>query len=388
MHRFIVILIILLFHQYHLSFGQKIEGSEALEIAKKNGLVEGIEEPFIEFNNNIWTIKCLLCDENGEKYQIIEVDANTGKVKTAGRYFEMSFDGRRKSTMTGILDFKNMDSIPQKRLKGDPILLSTPVIKGKCNPAISPNNQIIAFQYDRRRIGVINIDGQGFINICNECKQPQWIDNNWIAFLKNNNQIFKKNIKTNEEKAITKTGTFLNFQISPDNKWIAYTSSDVWNTQKKDSLGFPIVHIFMNGQGQDLCLQSIDGKVKKHITKIEKRVHTPCWSENGDTLFFNIENSTYFSTEFEKDTIKYQPIRKLNSISLRDYQRKEKGLFPIKYNCKIYAIDKNRLEPRYLLIEKPDRYSDVTFSHGLEYLIYTEKEFKDSNKKIWIQKFK
>ncbi len=130
----------------------------------------------------------------------------------------------------------------------------------------------------------------------------------------------------------------------------------------------------------------MDGKLKKYITKVNKYVHTPCWSENGDTLFFDIDNSTFYATQLENDTIKYLPIEKLNSISLIDYRRIEKGLFPFKHNCKIYAIDKNTLKPEFGLIDKPERYGDVQFSPDLKYLIYTKQDFKNSDKKLWIQK--
>ncbi len=386
MNRIITILILLVFYQF--SVGQKIGKNEAFAIAKESGLAEGIEEPVVELNNNIWTIKCLMCDETGNNYQIIEVDATTGEAKMVGGSIEMSITVGEKSKKTEIQNFSNWDSIPQKKLDGKPTQLLTPSIERVCNPAISPNSQLIAFQHERRKIGIININGQGFDSICNDCMYPQWIDNYSVAYLKDNNQIFKKNIKTHKEQAITKTGTFLDFQISPDNKWIAYTSSEVWYEQKKDSLEIPIVFASINGQDQDLCLLSMDGKVKKYITKIEKYVHTPCWSENGDTLFFNIENSTYFATQLADDTIKYQPAENLNSISLTDYQRIENGLFPLKRNCKIYAIDKNTLIPKYVLNEKPGRYGDILFSHDLKYFIYTKQDFKNSDKNLWIQKLK
>ena len=59
MNRIITILILLVFYQF--SFGQKIGKDKALEIAKENGLAEGIEEPAIELSDNIWIIKCLTC---------------------------------------------------------------------------------------------------------------------------------------------------------------------------------------------------------------------------------------------------------------------------------------------------------------------------------------
>jgi Tol biopolymer transport system component len=384
MKRIIAILILLVFYQF--SFGQKIGKDEAFEIAKENGLAEGIEEPTIELNNNIWTIKCLICDEIGS-YQVIKVDAITGEVKMEGRFMEMSGFVGEQSKKTEIIYSGNWDSIPRKFLKETPHRLPLNENIIEANPAISPNNKTIAFQYGFRKIGIVDTEGNNFSKIDDESLYPEWLDDEWVAYFKDFKYICKRNIKTGQEIRITENpGEYDNFQISPDNKWIAYTSSEVWYAQKKDSLEIPIVFASINGQDQDLCLLSMDGKVKKYITKINKYVHTPCWSENGDTLFFDIENSTYFASQLEDDTIKYLPMEKLNSISLTDYQRIEKGIFPFKHNCKIYAIDKNTLTPKYVLNEKPGRYGDMLFSHDLKYLIYTKQDFINSDKKLWIQK--
>ncbi len=385
MNRIIIILILLVFHQ--LSFGQRIGKDKALEIAKENGLDEGIEEPSIELSDNIWTIKCLMCDETENNYQIIKVDATTGEIKMVGGSIEMSITDGEKSKKTEIQNFSNWDNIPQKKLNDKPFQLLTPIIGRECNLTISSDNQFIAFQYGFRKIGIVDTAGNNFTKIDDESLYPAWLDDEWVAYFKDFKYICKKNIKTGQEIRITENpGEYDNFQISPDNKWIAYTSSEVWYAQRKDSLEIPIVFASINGQDQDLCLLSMDGKVKKYITKINKYVHTPCWSENGDTLFFNIESSTYFATQFEDDTIKYQPAEKLNSISLTDYQRIENGIFPLKHNCRIYAIDKNTLTPKYVLYEKPGRYGDIVFSPDLKYLIYTKQAFKNSDKNLWIQK--
>ncbi len=385
MNKATIILILLIFHQ--LSFGQLIDKNEAIEIAKKNGLKDGIEDPVIELNNNIWTIKCLMCDDNENNYQIIEIDATTGKIEMNGRYIEMSIAVGGQSKKTEIIYSESWDSIPKKESIKKPYQLSTFSIGRECNLTISPDNQFIAFQYGARKIGIVDSSGNNFAKIDDESLYPAWLDDEWVAYFKDFKYIYKKNIKTGQEIRITEnSGEYDNFQISPDNKWIAYTSSEVWNIQKKDSLGFPIIHAFINGQGQDLCLLSMDGKIKKYITKVKKYVNTPCWSGQGDTLFFNIENTAYFATNLEDDTINYFPIKKLDSISLTDYRSLEKGLFLIKRNCKIYAIDNNTLTPKYLLSEKPGRYGDLLFSHDLKYLIFTKQDFKDSDKKLWIQK--
>lgn len=384
MNRIIIILILLVFHQ--LSFGQVIDKNKAIAIAKENGLQNGIEPPLIEIKDNVWEIKSLLCDETENTYQVIKVDATTGEVKMEGGYVEVSIVVGGQSKRTKIKNSENLNDIPLKKIDKEPYPLMTPNIGRECNPDVSPNNKFVAFQYENRKIGIINIYGQEFENICSDCVYPQWIDNVWMAYLNGNNQLIKRNIKTQKEFVISGTGTFNNYQISPDNKWIAYTSSEVWYAQKNDSLELPIISASVNGQELDLCLLSMDGKTKEYITKINKYVNSPCWSENGDTLFFNIEHTTYFATHLEKDTINYFPIKELDSISLTDYRKIVKGLFPIKYKCKIYAIDKNSLTPRYLLNEKPGRYGDLLFTHDLKYLIFTKQEYKNSDKELWIQK--
>lgn len=363
-----------------------VDKNKAITIAKENGLQHGIEPPSIEIKDNVWEIKSLLCDDPENNYQVIKVDATTGEVKMAGGFVDMAIVVGGQSKRTKIRNYENLNDIPLKKIDKKPYPLMTPNIGRECNPDVSPNNQCIAFQYENRKIGIININGQEFENICHDCIYPQWIDDVWVAYLNGNNQIVKKNIKTQKEYVITGKGTFNNYQISPDNKWIAYTSSEVWYTQKKDSFELPVIIASVNGQELDLCLLSMDGKTKKYITKINKYVNSPCWSENGDTLFFNIEHTTYFATHLEKDTINYLPIKEIDSISLTDYRKSVKGLFPIKYKCKIYAIDKNSLMPKYLLNENPGRYGDLLFTHDLKYLIFTKQDFKNSDKEWWIQK--
>jgi hypothetical protein len=384
MNKTTVILILLFFHQ--LSFGQMIDKHKAIAIAKENGLQHGIEPPLIEIKDNVWEIKSLLCDDTEKNYQVIKVDATTGEVELAGMYVEVSIIVGGQSKRTNIRNPENLNDIPLKKMDKKPYPLMTPNIGRTCNPDVSPNSQLIAFQYENRKIGIININGQEFENICHDCMYPQWIDNVWVAYLNGNNQIVKKNIKTQKEQVITGRGTFRNYQISPDNKWIAYTSSEVWYAQKKDRLEIPVIIAAVNGQELDLCLLSMDDKIKKYITKVENYVHNPCWSGNGDTLFFNIEHTTYFATHLEKDTINYLRFKELDSVSLADYRKIAKGLFPLNYKCKIYAIDKNSLTPKYLLNEKPGRYGDLLFTHDLKYLIFTIQAYKNSDKELWIQK--
>ncbi len=165
------------------SFGQfLIDKDKAIKIALENGLETGLEAPEAKLTNNgIWKIKSILCNDdiNSGEYNIIEVDASTGKIK---------------NNIKSMREYKSADGVQQDKtelqisgnLRGIPVIaaankaykLIPTDIRGEDAPVVSPNNKQIAFQYEYSKIGIVTINGQGFQQICNECRNPQWIDNN------------------------------------------------------------------------------------------------------------------------------------------------------------------------------------------------------------------
>lgn len=362
-----------------LSFGQ-FNIDKAIKIALDNGLETGLEAPEATLTSTgIWKIKSILCNDdiNSGDYNIIEVDASTGKIK---------------NNIKSMRDYKSADGEQQDKtelhisgdLRGIPVIAPANKVyklnafdkKVDCQPVVSPNNKRIAFQYEYNKIGIVTINGQGFQQICNECRNPQWIGNNWIAYFKGQDRIYKKNIKTNEEKLIaTIPGMNDQSQISPDFKWIAYTSEEIWDTPKpkKDCLGrIPFKINFIDGQGQELCLVSTDGKKKKFITKSGRYGNTPCWSAKSDTLYFYIDKSKYFATNLNNDTIMYSPLHNPNTISLFDYRKVVDGIFPFKVGCKIVGIDLHTCKPKYILLDEAGKYDNMVLSNRLKYLVYTK----------------
>ena len=367
-----------------LSFGQfHIDKDEAIKIAFENGLEPGLEEPEATLTNKgIWEIKSLLCNDdiNSGDYNIMEVDASTGKIKN-------NIKSMRAFTQ---VDGEQYDKT-ELQISGD--LREIPVItpdnkaykliafdkRVECNPVISANNKRIAFQYEYNKIGIVTINGQGFQQICNECRNPQWIGNNWIAYFKEPNRFYKKNIKTHEEKLFT-NNSYINeqSQISPDFKWIAYTSSEIWDTPepKKDSLGRIHLKInFMDGQGQELCLMSTDGTKRKFITKSGRYVNTPCWSAKSDTLYFYIDKAKCYATDLNNDTIMYCSMLDPNKISLFDYRKVVEGIFPIRVGCKIVGVDIHTSKLKYILLNEPGIYENLALSNKLKYLVFTKYGF-------------
>lgn len=377
-----------LFFISQLSFGQNlIDKEEAITIALRNGLKTGIEEPQAQLiEKNIWEVKSLLCDDNNKSdYNVIKINANTGEiVSNMGEVMGWIESGYRFFEQTVIKLPRNFDSIPIKVIKNKPYKLTNINEGNESSPVISDNNKMIAFQFGIRKIGIINIKGRGFQEICDECYNPYWIDNNWIAYFKDYH-IYKLNINTGEEIRITKKPIYsIEFQISPDFKWIAYTSEEVW--PKKDSLGRIIFYSFWNGEGYELCLASINGEDRKFITKTGKYVHTPCWSTTGDSIFFYIENDKHFATNLDNDTITYSPLKGLDSIALEDYKKIVNNIFPYKKDCQVFGIDFKSRQPTSILIEERGRYNNLTLSNNLEYFIYSKKDCKRCDDKIWIFK--
>jgi len=275
-----------------------IDRDSALKMAYGNGLKQGLDPPEIELIDSVtWEIRSLLCDDDYEDFQVIRVNKNTGEIIKSIGYIKV-YPEFNIQIKTEIKLSKNIESLQIAKYKKTAYQLNEFNDERENNPVVSKNNKWIAFEYGFRKIGLVNINGNNFKHICDECLYPEWIDNEWIAYFKDFEHIYKKNIYSNDEIRITKQPyRYDNFKISPDLKWIAYISSEVW--PQKDSLGNPILRIALYGEDNDLCLLSLENGEKKFITKVWENVGGAFWSSTGDSLFFYISNKKQIAVDLE-----------------------------------------------------------------------------------------
>jgi hypothetical protein len=367
-----------------------ITKDSAINIALANGLLAGLSEYEAELQgDSVWIVKSLLCDDNNEQtFRFMYIDAASGKpMKDVHVYREIVvYDpvGQIERTVLNAIDI-NLDSLPEAGCIENRKL--TALYENESNPVFSDNDEMIAFHYGFRNIGIISVNGDRFQQICTECLYPQWLDNDWLVYFKDFNHIYRKNIKTGEEIRITENPyRYDNFKLSPDKKWIVYESDEMWPAQ--DSLGSRILYVSVNGAGQNLSLISTDGKIKRYFDRRWDYYSHPAWSPNSDTIFFYISANKYIATDFSTDPVQFRKCNLLQNFSLWEYEKIQKGTFPFIYECQVLEVDAGILIPLRILIEKRGRYRDVTFSANKKYLLYSKAEFKGGDYSLWIKRLK
>jgi hypothetical protein len=367
-----------------------ISKDRAINLALSNGLPIGLSEYDAELQgDSIWIVKSLLCDDGNEhSYETVLINAKNSKViidqHVGYSTIYMALGEPIEKTFINVNNI-DLDSLPEiKNIENRKL---TSLNENESNPVFSENDEMIAFQYGFRKIGIISIHGDQFQQICDECLYPQWLDDNWLVYFKDFEHIYKNNIDTGEELRITENPyRYDNYQMSPDKKWIVYQSSEMW--PRRDSIGNPILYASINGQGQNLCLISLDGKNKKYFDKAWKYYYKPTWTPNSDTIYFYISAKKYFATHFSNDIIKFYECSTLQNLSLWEYEKINNGSFPFIYNCQILDIDANSLIPIRFLIKERGRYRDIYFSHNKKYLVYSKTDKKHGDYSIWIKKIK
>ncbi|MDA3816449.1 MAG: hypothetical protein PF486_03665 [Prolixibacteraceae bacterium] len=388
-NRLIFLVLFLLFKSAGLySQNNLISKDRAIDIALSNGLPVGLSEYEAEMQGDtIWIVKSLLCDDgDGQNYETVLINALNGKVitDTYVGYLTMHMTCGEQVERTVInANNINIDSLPVINSSENRKLTS--LNEKESNPIFSDNDKLIAFQYGFRKIGVTSIYGDQFQQICEECMYPQWLDNDWIVYFKDFEHIYKKNINTGVEIKITDNPyRYDHYQLSPDKKWIIYASSEMWPTQ--DSLGNPILRMSINGQGQNLCLISVDGKIKKYFDKEWKYYYKPTWTPNGDSIYFYISAKKQIVTDISKDIINFEESDLLENLSLWEYEKINKGSFPYSQNCRVLDVNAETLSPIQFLIKERGRYRDLTFSNNKKYLVYSKTDKKRGDCSLWIMK--
>lgn len=390
-YQFTLFILLLLFESVGLYSQKKlISQDSAISIAVSNGLPLGLSDyDCILLDDTIWVVKSLLCDDkNDGDYETRLVNALNGKIIKDRCYSIIAttyVDFGEKIEKTIINSNFSIDTLTLVGADIDRKL--TQLNENESNPVFSENDEIIAFQYGFRKIGIISISGDGFKKICDECLYPKWLNNNWLVYFKDFKHLYKKNINTGEEIKLTKDPYgYHDYQISPDKKWIIYQSSEMWPRQ--DSLGNPTVRISINGQGQNLCLISLDGKTKKYFEKKWKHYYKPTWTQDSDTILFYISGQKYYATDFTDNDINYFEYNSLQKLSLWEFEKINDDSFPFIYRCQVFDISAKTLAPIRILINERGRYRDVNFSHNKKYLIYLKTDQKRGDYSLWIKQFK
>jgi Tol biopolymer transport system component len=389
--RLIILLLFLLINSLGLySQNNPISKDKAIEIALTNGLPIGLSEYDAELQGDtMWVVKSLLCDYgDGQNYETVSVNSLNGNVitDTHTSYFTMhsSYGEQVERTVINANNI-NFDSLPIVKSSENRKL--TTLNENESNPTFSDNDKLIAFQYGFRKIGIISVQGEQFQQICDECLYPQWLDNDWIVYFKDFEHIYKQNINSGEVVKITdKPYRYDNYQLSPDKKWIIYQSGEMWPTQ--DSLGNPIFRMSINGQGRNLCMISVNKKIKKYFDKDWKYYYKPTWTPNSDSVFFYISAKKYLATDFSTEIIKFSETNLLQNLSLWEYEKIRNGSFPFSHNCQILEINAKTLIPIRFLIKERGRYRDLNFSNNKKYLVYSKTNKKHGDYSLWIMKIK
>jgi hypothetical protein len=383
-----LVILILVFLTRQIVFSQcLIDKDKALQIAFDKGFEKGIDSIKVtKIHDTIWRFECLLCDEDySDRYDNININCITGKVEPSN-YFSgitkyMQIGGKQRN----YSDFPiNINKSPVLEVKAKPYLLTHFDNEGENRICISDKN-VIAFAYGFRKIGIINIDGTGFKQICNECLYPQWIDNDFVAYYKDFEQVYKSNIHSLKQIRITKEkGGYDNFSISPNKKWLAYIIPPV--RPERDSLGRInlYIHTCTDPEENDLWILKLSNPdIKKKINAKSDDIYNPTWSEKGDSLFFYIGDNKYFATDLEKAVISCSILNKHVDINLANYKKIKYGIFPAIIDCKIVSVDYNKRSVKNILINERGRYNECIFSNDQKYLIFTKSDKQYGNSRIW-----
>jgi hypothetical protein len=365
---------------------QLISKDSAILVAIAGGLETGLHEYQVSLEHDtIWKVISLLCDDESQRtYDLRKVNAKTGKIineelREVMIDFNTIVGGRIEGTHINT-DYK-IDNLPFAEEKS--IVKIPENIKHFSNPMFSSDDKFIAFAYGYNKVGLVRNDGSGFNQICDSCQSPIWMSNEWILFSRNDRYLYKKKIYTNEEVRLTHKPIWTNdFKVSPNGKWIAYTSMEVY--PNVDSLGKPILYASVNGQGINLCLIAMDGNTKKYITKVWKNVHHPIWTANSDTILFYIEDQKYFATGLNTDSIHYSQYTLLPKLNLWDYEKVVNGVFPYKSNCQLLEISANNMLPTRILVSEIGRYGNICISHNLKYFVFSKLDLIHNPINTWI----
>lgn len=365
----------------------KIDKDRALQIAFANGYERGLDSiKATLLNDTVWHFECYLCDDNTTQVSnTMDINCNTGKVEPPTLFSAVSkvyIGGKPRIYSEFPMGFEEK---PVLKLKSQPYLLTSSGNEREDNISIS-NKNIIVFSYGFRKIGIINIDGSGFKQICEECLYPQWVNNDVIAYFKDFEHVYEFNINTlKESRLTTEPYRYDVFTVSPDNKWLAYLREHPHTETDSQGNITPIVQTCTSSREFDLWIINVlDPTIQKKVNSVSADIYDPVWTENGDSLLFYNGESKYFASNPERERITCSKLKALPDIKLTNYKKMKKGLFPAITDCKIVTADYTKRSVKNILINERGRYRECVFSNDQRYLIYTKLEKKQGDPKIWI----
>ncbi len=374
------------------SSGCTIDKDSALQIAFDNGFEKGLDTiTATKSNDSIWTFECLICDEDySDKYDNKSINCFTGKLDLSICIGHMTNYIPIGGTPRIYFEFPLLiDNKPVKRLKSKAYRLTNFDSGREANVTIS-NKNVIAFSYGFRKIGIINLDGSGFKQICDESLNPQWVNNDVIAYFKDFDHVYEYNINTMKEtKITTEANAYYDFSVSPDNKWLAYLKDSPPQIQH-DSNGntITIAQTCSSPREVDLWVMNISNPtIQKKINTISADIYDPIWTEKGDSLLFYNGDKKFYTTNLDKNKVTCSQLDKISDIKLTNYKKMKNGLFPAIKDCKIVLADYIKRTVTDILVNERSRYSECVFSNDRQYLIYTKSEKKAGDTKIWILNF-
>ncbi len=364
-----------------------IDKDSALQIAFNNGYERGLDSIKATYvNDSIWRFECYLCNENNtQQSNTMDINCLTGKVEPTNLVsvsMQQYIGGRPRVYSEFPID---LDQKPVLKLKSKPHLLTDFDSGREANVTIS-NKNIIAFSYGFRKIGIINIDGSGFKQISDESLNPQWVNDDVIAYFKDFEHVYEYNINTMKEtKITTEANAYYDFSVSPDNKWLAYLKDAPHIQYDSNGNAIGSVHTCSSPREVDLWVMNISNPtIQKKINTINADIYDPIWTEKGDSLLFYIGDKKYCATKMEKNKVTCSQLNKLSDIKLTNYKRMKNGIFPAIKDCKIVLADYNKRTVTDILVNERSRYSECVFSNDRQYLIYTKSEKYAGDTKIWI----
>jgi hypothetical protein len=355
-----------------------VDRNDAIQIAKENGIPEPIDSLTATLKGDtVWEIKSIYCEDYYHSKDItFVIDAKTGK-KLDRDIIGFSLNGHSHSKPQSELINNFVDSLIPVNINNPRVLLPD-FFEEESQPVISPDNKWIAFSCGIRAIAIASLDGKVYKKICDSCLFPGWTNKiNTLVYEKNFNQLYEHNFVSNEIKILSHSNSrYRQFSCNSDLKWIAFIQLAPPKSNNTNELV-----LSMEGEDNELFILNLNNGKEKRITNLGN-VNSPIWDLSGDTIFFYSNGTAYYATDLTLDKPTHAVAKQIGKTSIWDYANSVNNRFIYKLDCKLVLVDLVTLKPLKYVINKPDRYEDISISKDGRYTIFTLK--KNKQDKIYI----